>query len=223
SALNSMKQEKEVIDAIIEADLITTSVGVSNFSSIAKILAKGIVQRVSFTFSNYLFNEPFDIIANENTINASSTLKQEIAKHVSNSEMEVITSLVGFPNTAVDRVALTKESVEEEFVSVEPAYEWVINKSEMANLDLPAIECASYVEYLKPFIERKLFIVNMGHATTAYIGFLLGQSTIQEALKKEIIEQFLRGTLLEASQYFIKKLNIDPKVMKDYLAKTIKR
>src|SRR5699024_647426 len=68
-----------------------------------------------------------------------------------------------------------------------------------------------------------LFIVNMGHATTAYIGFLLGQSTIQEALKKEIIEQFLRGTLLEASQYFIKKLNIDPKVMKDYLAKTIKR
>lgn len=216
TALNSLTQEKKVIDAIVHADLITTSVGVNNFASIAEIIAKGLLRRE-------VTGSKIDIIANENAINASSSLKKEIAKQVSEKEMESLSSFVGFPNAAVDRVALNKDCATDESVAVESDYEWVINKSEMVNLNLPFIEGALYVEDLKPFIERKLFLVNMGHATTAYIGFLFGKHTIQEALKNNKIEQFLRGALQETSQYFISTLNIEPKILNQYIEKTISR
>lgn len=222
TALNSLTQGEEVIDAIVEADLITTSVGVNNFSNIAPIIARGLLKRASLIPD--LASAPgLDVIANENAINATSILKVEIAKQVSENEMEVINSFVGFPNAAVDRVALSKESEKYEIASVEPTYEWVINKSEMVNLDLPPIQGALYVEDLKPFIERKLYIVNLGHATVAYIGFLFGESTIQHALKNDKIEHYLRGTLAETSQYFIGKLNVDAQDMQDYIEKTISR
>jgi mannitol-1-phosphate 5-dehydrogenase len=217
TALNSSTQEEKVIDAIVNADLITTSVGVNNLSRIATIVSKGLLKRVNKN------KRKLDIIANENAFNASSTLKQEIERHVTTSEMEEICSFVGFPNSAIDRLALSKNSEEGEIALVEPFYEWIINKSEMVNLELPLIENAIYVEDLKPYIERKLFIVNMGHATTAYIGFLAEEPTIQSALENPNIEPFVRKTLNEASQYIIKKYNIKYEDMSVFIEKTLKR
>jgi mannitol-1-phosphate 5-dehydrogenase len=217
SALNSNTQEEKVIDAIVNADLITTSVGVNNLSRIAKILSKGLLMRINQN------KEKIDIIANENAINASLILRREIERLVSNEEMNKINSYVGFPNSAIDRLALSKKSGEGEIVLVEPFFEWVINKSEMVNLDLPFINNATYVEDLKPYIERKLYIVNMGHATTAYIAFLAGELTIQSALKNAKIEQFVRATLNEASQYIIQTYNVNPEDMSDFIEKTLKR
>ncbi|SFJ71684.1 mannitol-1-phosphate 5-dehydrogenase [Thermoflavimicrobium dichotomicum] len=217
SALNSATQEEEVINAIVNADLITTSVGVNNLSQIASIISKGLLKRAKIN------KKKIDIIANENAINASSTLKQEIERHVSSSEMNEICSFVGFPNSVIDRLALSKKSEEGEIALVEPYYEWIINKLEMVNLDLPFIKNAIYVEDLKPYIERKLYIVNMGHATTAYIGFLAGECTIQSSLEKPEIENFVRGTLKEVSQYFIQKFNTKSEDMSDFIEKTLKR
>ncbi|MEK5520635.1 mannitol-1-phosphate 5-dehydrogenase [Heyndrickxia sp. FSL W8-0423] len=217
TALNSITQEEDVIDAIVNADLITTSVGVNNLPRIANIISKGLLKRAKKD------KRKLDIIANENAINATSTLKQEIAQHVTNSEMKEITSFVGFPNSAIDRLALSKNSEEGEIALVEPFYEWIINKSEMVNLDLPLIENAIYVEDLKPFIERKLYIVNMGHATTAYIGFLAKESTVQSALGNPTIESFVRKTLNEASQYIIQRFNFKSEDMTAFIEKTLKR
>ncbi|PLR78214.1 mannitol-1-phosphate 5-dehydrogenase [Bacillus sp. V3-13] len=216
-AINSMTQEEKVMDAIVNADLITTSVGANNLSRIATIISKGLLKRVNIN------KKKIDIIANENSLNASSTLKKEIERHVSDSEMDMISSLVGFPNSAIDRLALSKESEEGEIALVEPFYEWIINKAEMVNLELPLIKDAIYVEDLKPYIERKLYIVNMGHATTAYIAFLAGESTIQSALAKPIIEDFLRATLNEASRYIIQTYNVDSEDMRAFVEKTLKR
>ncbi|CAH0346710.1 mannitol-1-phosphate 5-dehydrogenase [Bacillus sp. CECT 9360] len=217
SALNSATQEEKVIEAIVNTDLITTSVGINNLSRIANIISKGLLKRIKEN------KKKIDIIANENAINASSTLQQEIERQVSNSEMNEICSFVGFPNSAIDRLALSKNSDEGEIALVEPFYEWIINQSEMVNVDLPLIKNALYVEDLRPYIERKLYMVNMAHATTAYIGFLAGESTIQSTLKNPKIERFVRETLKEASQYIIQKFNITSEDIRDFIEKTIKR
>jgi mannitol-1-phosphate 5-dehydrogenase len=217
TALNSITEGEKVIQAILEADLITTSVGIVNLSKIAKLLSEGLLKRVKENKTN------IDVIANENAINASSTLKREIEKHVSPEEMEEICEFVGFPNSAIDRLALSKETEKGEVTLVEPVYEWVINKSEMMNLDLPLIEDVIYVDDLDPYIKRKLYMVNMGHAATAYIGFAAGEDTIQSTLAKPEFEGFMRKVLNEVKQYVVKKLHFNSKDIDSFIEKTLKR
>ena len=218
TALNSIKEREKVIQKIIETDLITTSVGIENLSNIAEVISEGLLKRAKENKTN------IDVIANENAINASSTLKKEIEKHVSPGEMEEICEFVGFPNSAVDRLALSKETeTGEEITLVEPIYEWVINKSEMMNLDVPLIEDAIYVDNLDPYIKRKIYMVNMAHAATAYIGFAAGEDTIQSTLANSKLEDFIRGILNEVKHYTVKKLGFDSKNMDSFIEKTLKR
>ena len=215
-ALHSRSHD-QVVDAIVEADLITTSVGAGNLSKVAPVISEGLLKRVQ------LDKGSIDVIANENMINASSKLKEEIYKNVSESEMDAIRSNIGFPNSAIDRLSLSEERSEGEVTLVEPYYEWMIEKSGMLNPDLPSISNATYVDELKPYIERKLYIVNLGHAATAYTAFLEGYGTIQNALRNPEIEEFLRKTLKESAGYFTHTYHFDPEEMSEFIGRTIER
>ncbi|MBA4493051.1 mannitol-1-phosphate 5-dehydrogenase [Paenactinomyces guangxiensis] len=217
SALNSITQKEKVIEAIVNVDIITTSVGVVNLPNIARVLAEGLLDRIAQN------RKKIDVIANENAINASLTLKKEIEQIISVEEMTQINSHVGFPNSAIDRLALSKKGDQGEIALVEPFFEWVINKSEMVNFDLPLISNAIYVENLKPYIERKLYIVNMGHAATAYLGFLTGESTIAKALRNPEVERIVRAAMVESSQYMIETYRSDSQEMIEFIEKTLKR
>lgn len=217
SALNSITQMEKVLNSIVKADIITTSVGIGNIPRIAQSLAKGLLKRIDVN------KNKIDIIANENAINASSTLKQEVFKYLSDEEIKKIRKYVGFPNSAIDRLALSKENKEDEIALVEPIFEWVINKSEMVNIDLLPIKGATYVADLAPYIERKLYCVNMAHAATAYIGFLNGEKTIQDTLKNPKVESFVKGALNEIAQYFIKEHNISLNEINIFIEKTLSR
>lgn len=217
SALNSITQRDEVLDSIIKADLITTSVGIGNIPRIAESIAKGLLKRIEVN------KNKIDIIANENAINASSTLKKEVEKYLSEEERKRIREYVGFPNSAIDRLALSKEDEEDEIALVEPIFEWVINKSEMVNNDLPSIKEAVYVADLAPYVERKLYCINMAHAATAYIGFLNGEKTIQDTLKNPIVESFVKGAISETAQYFIEKYGISSSEINIFIEKTLSR
>ncbi|WP_226584070.1 mannitol-1-phosphate 5-dehydrogenase [Halobacillus litoralis] len=215
-ALHSRSQE-DVLNAIVEADVITTSVGVNNLSKIAPVLSEGLLKRI------HLDKPKIDIIANENSINASSQLKSEIESILTKSEMDSIRSSAGFPNSAIDRLSLSEDRNGEQISLVEPYYEWMINRSEMKNEDLPRIQDATYVEDLKPYIERKLYMVNMGHAATAYFAFVEGYPTIQRALRNAEMEEFLRSTLHESARYFTHAYSFETQEMSEFIEKTIDR
>mgnify|MGYP006286113841 CR=1 FL=1 len=217
SALNSINDREKVIEEISKIDLITTSVGVENLSKIAGILAEGLLKRIDKN------QKKIDVIANENAINASSTLKEEIKEHLSAKEIDKLNDFVGFPNSAIDRLALSKQTEEGEIALVEPFYEWVINKSEIKNKDLPSIEDAIYVENLDPYIKRKLYLINMSHAATAYIGFLADEKTIQSSLKISEIESFIRSVLDEVKQYIVEDSHFTAENINSYIEKTLKR
>ena len=217
SALNSNTQKEKVIEAIVNADIITTSVGIDNLSGIAPILSKGLLKRVKEN------KRKIDIIANENAINASTTLKEKIENQLSESEIQEINVIAGFPNSAIDRLSLSETRDEGERTLVEPYYEWIINKSEMINFKAHSIKNAVYVEDLQPYIERKLYIVNMGHAATAYIGFFSGNSTIQKTLENKDMTNFISETMYEASRYVETKFSFKRQEMINFIEKTLKR
>ena len=217
SALNSRTQKDEIIDRIISADLITTSVGVNNLVHIAPVLAEGLMKRIQ------QMKPKVDVIANENAINATSILKNEILKLLTEAEKELLSKHIGFPNSAIDRQALSVDIDGQEIAVVEPYFEWVINQTEAVSDKTLLIKGATYVSDMSPYIERKLYSVNAGHATAAYIGFLSGKKTVQDALAVDKIRTFVKNTMNETAQYLIKEYNMSAEDMNNYIEKTIKR
>ncbi|MFH0153274.1 hypothetical protein ACG3NR_31200, partial [Pseudomonas aeruginosa] len=98
----------------------------------------------------------------------------------------------GFPNAAVDRIVPGQQHEDPLYVVVEPFHEWVIDESMLKNTAFK-LDGVHYATDLEPFIERKLFSVNSGHATVAYNAAYKGYKTILEGLQHEEILSALKA------------------------------
>jgi len=98
SGLNSMTQQDEVIQAIAEADLITTAVGPHILPAISKVLAQGLEKRLDEN------RGPVNVIACENMIGGSEALRTHVLENLDEAKHENLNEKVGFPNAAVDRI-----------------------------------------------------------------------------------------------------------------------
>ncbi len=85
------------------------------------------------------------------------------------------------------------------------------------------MEGVSYVDNLAPYIERKLFTLNTGHAATAYFGLKKGYDTVLEAITDKDIEDMVRGVLSETSLYITKQHGFSEDVHQAYVDKIIHR
>jgi mannitol-1-phosphate 5-dehydrogenase len=213
SAINSITNKQDVIDAISKADIVTTAVGPNVLTIISSLIADGIKKRLEIN------KKPLNIIACENMIGGSDYLKNEICNHIEVSKLD---GIISFPNSAVDRIVPAQTNDDKLLVLVEPFYEWVIDETKIIG-DMPKIIGATYVENLEPFIERKLFTLNTGHAFTAYLGQYYAFNTIDEAMCDERIKNDLLNVLNETGQLLIKKHGFDEVKHKQYIDKIIKR
>lgn len=186
SGLNSLKQEKEVIKAISEATYLTTAIGPNILPHIAPLIAKGLASRVKET------DEKLYVIACENQISATDLLEGYILENLDQATKEKLADKVYFFNSAVDRIVPIQNNEGSLDVLVEPYYEWVVETKE----SIPAVEGMTIVKELAPFIERKLFTVNTGHAVIAYLGYLKNKkSTIDQSLQDAGIVEQVKKTL----------------------------
>ncbi len=97
SAVNSTSDE--IFDLIAKADLLTTAVGVGILSKIAPTIAKGISLRNKNQNSN-----PLNIIACENAVLATNTLKEAVYESLSDADKDFADKNIGFANCSVDRI-----------------------------------------------------------------------------------------------------------------------
>ncbi|SDJ68198.1 mannitol-1-phosphate 5-dehydrogenase [Streptococcus gallolyticus] len=210
SGINNTKNPDEVIKAIASTDIITTAIGPNILPFIAELIAKGIEARKAA--GN---NTPIDVLACENMIGGSQYLYQEVKKYLSADGLVFAEQYVGFPNAAVDRIIPAQTHEDPLFVVVEPFNEWVVETSRMKN---PTFKLTGvhYEKDLEPFIERKLFSVNSGHATSAYTGAFYGAKTILEALKDDRVKAQVEAVLGEIRSLLIAKWNFDEQALIDY-------
>jgi mannitol-1-phosphate 5-dehydrogenase len=87
----------------------------------------------------------------------------------------------------------------------------------------PAIPGAHFVPDLGPYIERKLFTVNTGHATAAYGGWRAGARTIGEALAITAVRDRVERALTETSLYLEAAHGLDADGLSAYRETTIGR
>ncbi|MGE6753937.1 mannitol-1-phosphate 5-dehydrogenase [Rossellomorea sp. NPDC071047] len=212
SGLNNLHQEGEVIDTIGQSTYLTTAIGPNILPRIAPLIAKGIAKRMAST------DEPLYVIACENQIGATDILKKHILENLDEETVSKLEGKIFFFNSAVDRIVPMQDQGSLD-VLVEPYYEWVVETKEA----IPPVEGMTIVDDLAPFIERKLFTVNTGHAVIAYLGYLQGKSTIDQTLADDAIADQVKETLKETGAYLVKQYGLDGKEHLAYIEKNIER
>lgn len=130
--------------------------------------------------------------------------------------------VIAFPDAAVDRIVPIQHNEDPLQVTVEPFYEWVVDESQMLE-GFSRIAGVHYVKTLEPYIERKLFTVNTGHCSAAYLGYLQGYATIQEAMANPQIASLVWHVMHETGSILIKKHDFELAQHEIYIDKIVQR
>lgn len=213
-ALNSGSQEDELIAEIATADVVTTAVGPHILKFVAPVIARGLAARSADL-------APLHVMACENAINATDILAAEVADRPETANGALDGRAV-FANTAVDRIVPNQAPGQGLDVTVETFYEWVIDKTPFG-ADVPVIPGATFVGDLSPYIERKLFTVNTGHASAAYFGFQAGIEKISDAMADADVAEDVRAVLEETKQLLVSKHGFTADEQEAYVQKILVR
>ena len=214
--INSLEDPDSVVEEIVNADIISTAVGPNILPIIAELIAKGLTKRLKAT------KAPLNIIACENMIGGSALLKEKVLTFIAEEDKAAFEEQFAFPNAAVDRIVPNQINEDILTVSVEPYFEWVVEDAAIKG-EKPPIDGITYVNDLTPFIERKLFTVNTGHAVAAYLGYHLGYQTIKEAMDAPHLQSLVKETLNETGAILIKQYGFENETHQQYIDKIIGR
>jgi mannitol-1-phosphate 5-dehydrogenase len=162
SAFHS-REEEEIITRIEEADILATSVGKNGLSGLTGILSRGIRSR----YSKYP-DRPIDIILAENVRNAGDFLLSALQR---GETAYPVKEYVGLVETSIGKMVpiMTREQVAEDQLAVyaEPYNTLILDGRAFKN-PVPDVPGLSPKNNMKAWVDRKLFIHNMGHAVLAY-------------------------------------------------------
>lgn len=202
NAVNGGDLEKAA-SALATADIASTAVGLHALPHIAPVIAAAIVQRFSRVDA-----PPLDIIVCENLKNGETHMRALVAAHLSERYIPLLETHVGFVEASIGRMVpvVTPEQRAEDplAVWVEPYCELPVDARGFRG---PVPE----LKYLKPtsnfvaYVERKLFVHNLTHAATAYLGYHRGYRFIYEAIRDASVRAVVEAAGRETCAALVKK------------------
>lgn len=202
-----------VAQAIAQADIMATAVGVNVLPKIIPNVAAGLEKRAQS-------GRPLDIIICENLIDADKYLRRLLEQTINPSARGYLDNNVGLVEASIGRMVpvMTDEMRGDNplRVWVEPYEELPVDKDAFRG-DIPPIKTLIPFSPFGFYIRRKLFVHNMGHALCAYFGWLKGYSLISEAAADDEILSMAKAAMLDVSAalhrgYGISKDEIDANV-----------
>lgn len=217
NALSSIAQEAEVIQAIVDADVITTSVWANNLPKIAPVLAKGLKARLEAK------KERVNVLACENAMFGTEILKKAMADCPVEITEQQLDEIAGFPNTAVDRVVISGEENGRAIVNIADYHELAVEETKLVNPDEKPIKSARYTDNLQKFLERKLYVINCGHAWAGFAGYIYGYTSVYDVfMTPERVEE-IRKAMRESAKLISCKYDFSEEEMMEYVDFGIKR
>lgn len=212
-AIDSSADRDAAVAAVAAADIATTAVGPTVLRFIAPVIADALRTRATDL-------APLIIMACENALQATDLLRAEIVSLLGDDTAALECAI--FANTAVDRIVPTADPADGLDVRVEPFFEWAIESGPFSGA-APSIPGAHFVDDLAPYIERKLFTVNTGHAVTAYLGHRAGAATIHEAIAIDSVRAGVEAALVETSRLLVERHGFEPAVQDEYRTTALSR
>ncbi|KIY69123.1 mannitol-1-phosphate 5-dehydrogenase [Cylindrobasidium torrendii FP15055 ss-10] len=214
-------KDESALEAIAQAEIITTSVGPKILERIAPTIAEGLLKRRDGEFADL----DLTVIACENMINATDSLKGHVVaalKARGETDIDGLFRPIGFANCEVDRIIPPYTGGNPLDVGVEGFYEWTVEKSKVRPPTL-AVEGMNLQDSLEPFLERKLYTLNCGHAMLAFTGYIKGLKTIDEAVHDEQCRHIAKHAIQESGAALIRKHGFTEEEHREYIDRTMTR
>ena len=196
SAIDAKDQQK-VNEAIAKTALMGVSVGRNVWPHIAQSLALAISYRYAENPKN-----PLDIILAENIHNASSFVTSLLLPHLPKDFP--FDKYVGLIETSIGKMVPIQESNNILELKAEPYNELIVDKDGFKN-PIPNVAPLHPVSPIGAYVDRKLFIHNLGHAATAYLGYLAHPhiETIAHVIEDENVSSLVRLAMVQSSDVLL--------------------
>ena len=211
SAYSNIKDSDKLIDEMCQAEIITTSVMATNLSKVAPLITKGLQKRLAQTKDKVI------VMACENAIMGTDILKKAMIETNILTEEE-LDSIAVFPNTAVDRMVFGGVHNGKEGIEIGDAYELVIEKNKLEDSTSQPIKGAEYVDDLMMYLQRKIYIINCGHAIAGYYGQVFkNYEIVQDSLRDPDLLPQIRQAMLESAAALEKKYGFSHDDLVEYM------
>lgn len=211
----------KVAEAIAEADIMATAVGVNVLPKIVKPVAEGLKKRWRSGRT-----DPLNIIICENLLNADRYLAELIKRELDEDEINCFERLVGLVEASIGRMVpvMTPELQEGNIlrICVEEYSELPVDRDAFKG-GIPQIRNMQPASHFAFYIQRKLFIHNMGHALTAYLGKLKGYSYIWEAIQDPVIKVAVLKAMQDSARALSMEHGVELKKILDHVDDLIYR
>ncbi len=162
-----------VAEAVAEAEYVATSVGLGALPYIFPAIAQGIALRARRSP-----NRPLDIIIAENIHDGARYFRQALGQLLGSGSS--VPENLGLVETSIGKMVpiMHKEALASDplLLFAEEYDELIVDKHGFKG-PLPAISTLHAVENIRAYVDRKLFIHNLGHAAVAYFSFIRSPST----------------------------------------------
>lgn len=191
-------ETRRISEEIAKTDLIVSSVGMQALPLIAPVIAEGIKLK-------YRDNPgaSTDIILAENLRDASKYFANQLALHL--PEKFPLLQHTGLIETSIGKMVplMTEEELASDPLRVySETYNTLILDGKGFKNAIPDIKEIAPKENIKAWVDRKLFIHNMGHALAAYFGYSRQAHLkyIHEVLADKETERLTREAMNESGE-----------------------
>ncbi|MDR1611250.1 MAG: hypothetical protein LBT97_00535 [Planctomycetota bacterium] len=186
-----LADREAAVRAVAGADLVGTSVGAGNLESACGIIADALTGREA----------PLSVMLCENLHDAAKIARSRLesllpAGYNVDARVGLIEAAIGkmVPNTPpevrlADPLAVWAEAYNTLYLDAD-AYIGVP----------PTVPGVAWRHRFQAYVDRKLFVHNLGHAAAAYAGFLRGKKYIWECMEDGAVRDATRGCMYETSR-----------------------
>lgn len=189
-------QEKEITEAIAEADVVFDAVGGKNLQEIVPFYIKGIEKKAEK--GGYL-----NFVTCENWKEPARILKEGVEAGIAPEAREYLDNYVGFTESVIMRsgIEAPKELLKKDplIVNVQNYWHLPVDAARVKG-SLPDIKYMEHLTGFDGFLERKFYTYNAANGTTSFVGALLGYKVLAEAAHDERILKLLDGVYQETGK-----------------------
>ena len=204
SAVNG-RDPDAVANAIAEADIMATAVGVNVLKFIIPNIVAGLRLRKEKGLG------AFNIIICENLMDANKVIEGMLKEHFTEEEKAWFDENVGLVEASIGRMVPVQT---EEMKDGDPlrvcveSYGFLPVDKDAFKGEIPEIRGMVPFSPFDFYLKRKLYVHNMGHATCAYLGDLLGLEYIYQSSDVDEVYIIVRGAMEESAEALSKKYGV---------------
>ena len=193
-------------DVIASCDIMATAVGARILKFIVPNIVAGLRKRWA------MGGKPLNIIVCENLMDANLVVEGMIKEHLSDEEKAKFDATVGLVEASIGRMVPVQT---EEMKDGEPMrvcverYGYLPTDKAAFKGEIPAIKNMVPFAPFDFYIKRKLYVHNMGHATCAYLGDLLGLAYIYQSIDVADVRILVQNAMLESAQSLSGKYGVE--------------